>query len=154
MKSRSREIGVGVDRGFTSSSDNRGHYSGRGEDDNNKTLLNSYHDLPWQRHIQNWWQTRTRVLWGHTCEFSISSFISYDMVPICSSPGVTACNYRSYLHHPNGVFDSYRYRWPWVKVTIGKKLRFGDLPPQNDFVFMPKLFQVLFRSYFFFSWKW
>ena len=34
---------VGVDRGLTSSSDNRGHYSGRGEDDKDITLLNSYH---------------------------------------------------------------------------------------------------------------
>ena len=39
-------VGVGVDRGLTSSSDNRGHYSGRGEDDKDITFLNSYHHLP------------------------------------------------------------------------------------------------------------
>ena len=37
--------GVGVDRGLTFSSDNRRHYSGRGEDDKDIILLNSYHHI-------------------------------------------------------------------------------------------------------------
>ena len=39
--------------GLTSSSNNRGHYSGRGEDDKDITFLNSYHHLPWQRQIHS-----------------------------------------------------------------------------------------------------